>query len=174
LIHVVLRRRGLAPHYVPPISIALAANGEGYVRGLTAYRAERFEEWMGHVVQATDASVRRAGQLGREIERLQAGWRDLARHPRRGSAAEKLIELLPVHPVVDVRTAATILEVGEEAARLAIERLTGAGVLQEVTGRLRGRSWECVGLFALLDEFDRSIAAPRGMRPVRPAPRHTG
>lgn len=174
LIHVVLRRRGLAPHYVPPISVALAANAEEYVHGLTAYRDERLEEWTTIFTRATDASVRRAGELGHEIEGLQAKWREHAKHPRRGSAADKLIETLPVHPVVDVRTTMTILDVSEEAARQAIDRLTSAGVLQEVTGRLRGRSWECVGLFALLDEFDRTIATPRGAAgPVRRAPRRS-
>jgi len=174
LIHVVLRRRGLAPHYVPPISVALAANAEEYVAGLTAYRDTRFEEWARIFVRATDAAVRRAQALGGEIEALQANWREQAEHPRRGSSAEKLIEILPIHPVVNVRTAMAILDVSEEATRQAIDRLASAGVLQEVTGRLRGRSWESVGLFALLDEFDRMLATPRGGAvPARRVPRRT-
>src|SRR5438876_10672284 len=42
LLHVVLRRRGLAPHYVPPIRVRLAAHAAEYVDALTAYRGERF------------------------------------------------------------------------------------------------------------------------------------
>src|SRR5438094_3590381 len=38
LIHVVLRRRGLAPRYVPPISLVLATRARDYVAGLTAFR----------------------------------------------------------------------------------------------------------------------------------------
>lgn len=41
LIHVVLRRRGLAPRYVPPVSLVLAADARAYVAGLTAFREER-------------------------------------------------------------------------------------------------------------------------------------
>src|SRR5262245_63467583 len=38
LIHVVLRRRGLAPRFVPPISLVLATWARDYIAGLTAYR----------------------------------------------------------------------------------------------------------------------------------------
>src|ERR1700737_317613 len=38
LIHVVLRRRGLAPRYVPPVSLVLATDARAYVAGLVAFR----------------------------------------------------------------------------------------------------------------------------------------
>ncbi len=38
LIHVILRRRGLAPRWVPPISLVLATWASDYIAGLTAYR----------------------------------------------------------------------------------------------------------------------------------------
>ncbi|MEZ5217748.1 MAG: Fic family protein [Ilumatobacteraceae bacterium] len=38
LIHVILRRRGLAPRFVPPISLVLATWARDYIAGLTAYR----------------------------------------------------------------------------------------------------------------------------------------
>jgi Fic family protein len=50
LIHVVLRRRGLAPRYVPPISLILATRSGEYIRGLTAYR---------HVGSPGDAEAQR-------------------------------------------------------------------------------------------------------------------
>src|SRR5690606_20423300 len=46
LIHVVLRRRGVAPAYVPPISVVLAAARERYIRGLTDYREDRTDTWI--------------------------------------------------------------------------------------------------------------------------------
>jgi Fic family protein len=46
LIHVVLRRRGLAPRYVPPVSLVLAADAKAYVAGLTAFRADRAADWV--------------------------------------------------------------------------------------------------------------------------------
>lgn len=174
LIHVVLRERGLAPHYVPPVSVALAANTAEYVGGLTTYRADRVEDWLTIFVRATDASARAAEGLARQIERLQEKWREQIDRPRAGSAHAKLIEALPIHPVLDVASASRVIGSSEEGARRAITRLASAGVLQEVTGRMRGRSWECVGLSTLWDAFDRTMAAARRAAPPGPpAPRRT-
>jgi Fic family protein len=38
LIHVILRRRGLAPVVVPPVSLVLATRSRDYLNGLTATR----------------------------------------------------------------------------------------------------------------------------------------
>ncbi len=38
LIYLVLRRRGLPPRYIPPISLVLATESRNYIGGLTAYR----------------------------------------------------------------------------------------------------------------------------------------
>lgn len=120
LIHVVLRERGLAPHYVPPVSVALAANPVEYIDGLTTYRADRVEDWLTIFVRATDASVRAAEGLARQIERLQEKWREQTDHPRAGSAHAKLIEALPIHPVLDVTSASRVIGSSEEGARRAI------------------------------------------------------
>jgi hypothetical protein len=126
-------------------------------------------------VRATNIASEGAVALAREIEALKDRWREQAGSPRAGSATSKLIDLLPVHPVLNLNTATDFLAVSDEAARLAIERLHKAGVLEEITKRKWGRAWECVGLFRLLDAFDREVATPRsrfsGRR--RAAPRAT-
>jgi len=53
LVQVVLRRRGIAPDYVPPISVVLANAKERYIAGLTDFRAERVEAWVEHSAAAT-------------------------------------------------------------------------------------------------------------------------
>lgn len=174
LIHLVLRRRGLAPYYVPPVSLVLAANYEQYERGLTTFRGEQIEEWCGIFARAVTIASRGAAELAARIEELKDRWREQAGSPRAGSAAAKLIDLLPVQPVVDMRTVEDTLGVSDEAARLGIARLASAGVLSEVTKRKRGRTWECVGLFALLDSFERLVATPVGAAlPIRRTPRAT-
>ena len=57
LIHVVLHRRGLAPNFVPPVSLVLATWVDDYIGGLTAYRhtegpdsatrSEAVRSWLG-------------------------------------------------------------------------------------------------------------------------------
>ena len=174
LIHFVLRRRGLAAHYVPPVSPVLAANYSLYIEGLTAYREHREPEWCGIFARATNLASLGAVRLAVEIEALKARWRVQAGSPRADSAAAKLIDLLPAHPVLDLRSATEFLDVSDEAARLAIARLERAGVLQETTSRKWRRTWECAGLFKLLDTFDRQIATPPGASgPRRAAPRPT-
>ncbi|MDP9281332.1 MAG: Fic family protein [Chloroflexota bacterium] len=173
LIHLVLRRRGVAPHYVPPISLVLASNYAAYESGLTTYRERRYEDWAGVFSRAVTIACRGAEELAGRIERLKNSWRESAKAPRRGSAADRLIDVLPVHPVVDVRSVQNILQASDEAARLGIERLQAAGVLEEITKLKRGRAWECVGLFALLDQFERKLAENDSGGQQRPAPRPT-
>jgi Fic family protein len=173
LIQLILRRRGLAPHYVPPISLVLAASYETYIDGLTAYRGHRDDEWCGVFARAAGIAAERARAVARDIERLKARWMTQADAPRAGSAAAKLVELLPSHPVFDLRSATEFLGVSDEAARLGIARLAKAGVVKELTKRKRGRAWESVGLFALLDGFERQLATPAAAGRGRAAPRDT-
>lgn len=174
LIHLILRRRGLAPFYVPPVSLVLAANYSEYERGLTTFREERVEEWCGIFARAVTIACRGAAELAARIEGLKDRWREQAGSPRADSSAAKLIDLLPVHPVVDLGTVQETLRVSDEAARLGIARLESAGVLSEITRRKRGRAWESVGLFALLDSFERLVATAGGTAaPARRVPRPT-
>jgi len=152
----------------------LAANYSEYERGLTTFREERVEQWCGVFARAVTIACQGAAALASRIEDLKARWREQAGSPRADSAAAKLIDLLPVHPVLDLRTVQQALSVSDEAARLGIARLESAGVLSEITKRRRGRAWECVGLFALLDSFERLVATPAGASsPMRRVPRST-
>ena len=45
LIHVILRRRGVASRFVPPISLVLVANARSYVEGLTIFREGDLAGW---------------------------------------------------------------------------------------------------------------------------------
>jgi hypothetical protein len=118
-------------------------------------------------------ACRGAEELAGRIDGLRDRWRESARSPRRGSAADRLIDALPVHPVVDVRSVQEILHASDAAARLGIERLETAGILKEITNRKRGRAWECVSLFALLDQFERKLAPNESGGEHRATPRPT-
>ncbi len=172
LVQLIWRRRDLAPFYVPPISLVLSSSYDSYVTGLTAYRAHREDEWTGVLSRAAAVAADGARHLIADVDALKARWRGLAK-PRAGSAAAKLIELLPLYPVFDLKSATEFLELSDEAARLGIERLEGAGVVKEVTKRKWGRAWESVGLFALLDGFERKLATGPGSPRARPASRDT-
>lgn len=172
LIHVVLKRRGVAPRHVPPISLILATDSKAYIRGLTGFRAGALTEWCGLFAQATRTAARQAEAFARGIEALKARWLLQAGEPRSGSAARALIELLPSHPILDVGTAERLLEVSNQAARLAMLQLAETGVIAPITAGRRNRAWEAVGLFKLLDQFELALATRSGGKTrMRPAPR---
>jgi Fic family protein len=170
LIHVILRRRGIAPRYVPPVSLVLAGRAEIYIRGLTAYRFVEPEEWYDIFADALEMSAIKAREFARRVAALQEQWLEQADNPRPQAGARKLIALLPAHPVINAQTAQDLIGASSPAtAYSAIERLVRADVLREIkTNKKRDRLWECVGLFDLLDSFERELApttAPSGTRP---------
>lgn len=165
LIHVVLRRRGVAGRILPPVSLVLAARADEYVKGLTSFRYRDEEDWYELFSGALDEAARASDAFAQQVVELQERWREVAGRPRRGSAAAKLIERLPSHPIVNLQTAMALTGASDEAVRLALNRLEAAGVLRQTTVGRRNRAFECTGLFALLDELERSVG-PRGRTPA--------
>jgi Fic family protein len=175
LIHVVLRRRGLAVQYVPPVSLILATDQTAYIRGLTTFRTytpDGLASWVGTFAQAVRTAGREALGFLVEVAALQEKLSKRAKLRRRGSTKHRLITALPAEPVIDVRRAAEIAGVTYEAARLAVEELVDTGVLHAISGRKRDRLYEARDVFDLVDEFERRLATPGGeRRPARAVPR---
>jgi Fic family protein len=168
LILIILRRRGLAKSYLPPVSLALAGEADRYVAGLTSWRIGDEDDWYIVFIDALFRAAMGARRFAAEVSGLQERWLQEAGNPRKGSGARRLIELLPSQPILDVKTAAQLLGGSEERARLAINRLDSAGVLRRTTIGRGNRAWECVGLFDLLDRFERDLGPPgKTPRPSR-------
>ena len=108
LLHVVLRRRGVASRFVPPVSIVLAAQPAAYVDGLTAFREGRLADWVGSFASAAARAATVSIELADRVAELQAEWRERAGRPREGSAAARLIALLPALPVLSARSTSSI------------------------------------------------------------------
>lgn len=164
----VLRRRGLAPKYLPPVSLALASDADRYVAGLRSFRYADSEDWYRVFVDAVYNAATGAREFAQRVADLQQQWIEAAGTPRVGSGARRLIELLPSRPIVNVKLASDLLGGSEEQARLAVNRLEQAGVLHKATVGKRNRAWESVGLFDLLDQFERDL----GPLERTPSPSH--
>ncbi len=169
LILAVLRRRGIAEWYLPPVSLALAGRADQYVRGLTNWRyTQDGADWLLFFADAVWRAATGAEDFAKSISELQRQWIANAGTPRKGSSPLRLIELLPLNPVVNVKTVSQGLGITSEAARQAILRLDDAGVLRQVTIGRRNRAWETDGVFNLLDAFERDLdPASRTPRPTR-------
>jgi Fic family protein len=160
LIHVVLRRRGLAPRYVPPVSLVLAADAKAYVGGLTAFREDRPADWIGLFARAIEQAATKASELATRMAELQETWRGRAGHPRRDSSAEALIVQLPAHPIVTVATAQKVLCRSKQAVNEAIAVLAEKDVLQPITLTKRNRAWEAREVFELVNDVERELSTP--------------
>ena len=172
LIHVVLRRRGLAPAIVPPISLVLATWSEAYVGGLTATRhrdapsspaaIDGVDDWLGLFAAATRRAVADATSYEDRVREVQQNWRERLGHVRAGSAASRLIDALPGAPIVTVQSAAALIDRSAQAVNEAIPRLVEAGVLQQTTVGRRNRAFEAGELIDAFTDLERRLASPEG------------
>jgi Fic family protein len=153
LVQIVLRRRGLTPNFVPPISIVLAREKDRYIRGLTDFREGRVAEWLEMFAVASTQAAHLAQGYLRDVNRLQDDWREALRmhsNPRADAAAWALIETLPAHPIVTIPVAVAATRKTRPAVENAIRELGAAGVLQRVGESARNRAWEAVGLLDVI------------------------
>jgi Fic family protein len=154
LIHVVLRRRGLAPSYVPPISVALARARDRYIEGLTRFRTDEIGAWIEHFAAAAASAAHLATAYLAEVRALGERWRvllaALPTAPRADAAAWAVIDVLPAHPLITAPVAAAATSRSKPAIYQALEQLQAAGVLLPLSESRRNQSWEAVGLLDLL------------------------
>jgi Fic family protein len=186
LIHIVLIRRGLCQTYVPPISLALAATPARYVAGLTAYRytglpdspdaREGVTRWIETFATAARRAADDGTRLANQLADLEKTWRETVR-PRRNSAADRLLPLLPAQPVVSAKDITRLTGASAAAAHTAIQQLSAAGVLAQVAGNARNRLWEARAVLDVLNDTERAAVTPGGdtrlARPAGPVPDRT-
>ncbi len=157
LVHVVLRRRGAASRFVPPVSMVLAARPAAYVDGLTAFREGRVAEWVGSFSGAAAAAASVSIELADQVAALQAEWSERAGRPRSGSAAARLIALLPALPVLSAPTARGAIGVSQQQTLAALKSLADAGVLRQISTGTYDRQYAATELFDLLTAYEERV-----------------
>lgn len=184
IIHAILRRRGLAPRFVPPISLVLATIPGEYVRGLTATRQvgradsrkarEGENLWLGIFAAATTRAVNDARSYDARVGKVQEQWRRRLGRVRKSSAIDLLIEALPAAPLITVKTASDLIGRTVQAVNESIPRLVEAGVLKQTTIGRRNRAFEATDLINAFNALERQLASPSGdtrsSEPSRPVP----
>lgn len=83
LIHVILRRRGLAARVVPPISVVLATNARRYIAGLTDFRDGRIDDWIGAFADTVTTASTATLALSDRVHALLGELLERAGSPRR-------------------------------------------------------------------------------------------
>lgn len=187
LIQVVLKRRGLARRFVPPISLALATRAGAYIDALTRFRyagdaatpeaLAGIRDWLDLFLSATRRATADAVNLQRLLEQVQIDWRTGAR-PRSGSAADRLLPQLIANPVVTADDVIRLTQASRSAAFAAIESLAAADVIRPVGDQRRYRMFEAPRVFEVLTDYERAAATESGdtrqERPLRPVPYRQG
>ena len=185
LVHLILRRRGVAPRILPPVSLVLATWAQDYIDGLTASRyrgpatskeaSEGINLWIGRFANACKRAVDDATSFEQQARRIESSWRERLGRVRARSAADLLLGVLVGAPVVTVNGAAEIVGRSFIQTNEAIQRLVDAGILKQVTVGRRNRAFEAPEIIAAFTELERQLASPDGdtltSEPVRTVPR---
>jgi Fic family protein len=185
LIHLVLRRRGLAIRVLPPVSLVLATWADDYVLGLeaTRYRGratsaaarDGLDMWIGRFAAACRRAVADAVTFEERTRALQDSWRARLGPVRARSAADALLRMLPGAPIMTVSSAARLTGRSFKAANDGIAKLVDAGILRQVSVGRRNRAFEAPEVIEEFTALERQLASPRGdtriSEPSRRVPR---
>lgn len=185
LIHLVLRRRGLALRTLPPVSLVLATWAQSYINGLTLFRyvgspmspaaIDGLNTWIGRFASACTRSVADASAYERRVAGLQAQWRGQLGTVRANSGTDVLLRVLPGAPILTADSAATLIGRTFKPAAAAIQRLVDAGILRQVNVGRRNRAFEAPEVIAAFTALERQLASPEGdtltSEPMRTVPR---
>jgi len=184
LIHVILRRRGLAIRVTPPISLILATRARDYITGLNATRyigppnapeaASAENRWVSTFAAACSRAVADAETFERRVEDLQSEWRERLGTTRADSTALAVLERLPAAPIITVREAESLVGRSFAAVNGAFTSLVDAGILTQTNSVRRNRAFEARELIDAFTALERQLASPDGntkiSKPARPVP----
>lgn len=164
LVHLVFRRRGLAPHFVPPISVVFAGAKERYIAGLTGFRGNDVADWIEHFAVATAKAARLARAYVLAVGDLQDRWRNELRAAkgalRADATAWAIIDLLPAHPMISAPVAGAVTGRAKSRVYEGIDQLVQAGVLLPLSEGRRNRWWEAAGLLDLVTRLESGQLPP--------------
>jgi Fic family protein len=142
LIHMVMRRRGLAPRVLPPVSLVLATFAQDYIDALGGYRytgepdsEEAYkgaDRWIALFAGACIRAVQDAGTYEARIRELEASWRERLGSVRAGSSVDLLLKALPGAPLLTIKSAGELIGRSFRAVNPAVARLEEAGIVSQM------------------------------------------
>jgi len=181
LIHMVLRRRGLATEVLPPVSLVLATRSRDYIEALSGTQfvgppdseeaRGSVDEWISLFAGACVRACADATDFEQRLGEIQRGWRERLGEVRPGSTLDRLVDLLPAAPVLTVQSAARLVDRSAQTVNEAVGRLVDAGVLRQVTVGRRNRAFEAVDAIEAFTLLERRLASPEGDAMVSPPTR---
>lgn len=187
LIHMILRRRGLAERVLAPISLILATHSKEYIKGIqeTQYIDDESQEeidrktswWIGLFSEACIVATKNAEEFEHAAIETELGWRaaiEEKKKLRKNSAADLLLSMLSSAPIVSINSAAQLLQRSPTQAAKAINELQRFGILKPIKAGKRNQAFIAK---SIVDQFlllERTMASPandtRRKKPSRIVP----
>ncbi len=139
------------------MSVILARDRQGYIDGLSVFRAGDLAGWVERFCAAAAEAALLASAYLDAVARLQDDWRAAAAArgmPRSQSAVWSVIDILPGYPVISVPVATVASGRSKPSVNQAMADLEKAGVLIPLSDARRNRAWEARGLLDLLSALE--------------------
>jgi len=152
VIHSLLRSKRVTRSVTIPVSAGLLTNLDSYFDALTNYREGRPEPIVRLIAEASLSSIANGRTLVSDLRSVRGRWAERIQ-ARADAAAWKVADILMEQPVIDSPAVQERLGVPAMSANRAIERLVNDGILNEVTGKHRGRVYEAKEVLLALDGF---------------------
>lgn len=183
LVHVILRRHGLCPSIVPPVSLALATRAEAYVKELTRYRhvgsptnpdsVEGLNSWLSFFAGCTIHACRNALEFESRIETIRNNWLDAL--PSRATQTDvALADAMAGQPLFTVGSITPSVGKTVPAVNASVERFIAAGAVKKTSAGKRNRLFEAVGVIDAFTSLERNLASIADdiatEKPRRPVP----
>jgi hypothetical protein len=161
-IHPFLDGNGrVAPTFVPPVSIVLAARPNAYVEGLVGFREGRVATWCASFAAALERSARLSVELATDVADIETTWFERAGRPRRDSAAARIIPILPAQPITSAAIVRGAIGVRHQRALEGLKALEAAGVVRRISETAWDQQYAADELFELLERYEEAIASGR-------------
>lgn len=149
---LMLYAEGVSPLPSLPLSLGLRERGEEPGRRfLGVVQAARWDEWIRFSLDVLAEGARRSAALTAELLALHEDYHRRLAARRASQVLPQLVDELFIGPAVTIAGAARSLRVTFRAAGLNIGKLAEMGMLEEATGRKRGKVYIATRIAALLE-----------------------
>lgn len=184
LIHLILRRRGIAANFVPPISLALATHSEDYIEGLAGYCyddeedpaivRQRLNDWVSTFASCCTTACEEANGFEQATKAIKLSWENRIGPIRKGSIAKEVIDAIVAMPIFTVKSLVDHCGKSFAAVNTIVASLEKADCIKAAKQGKRNRVFEAPDIINEFNILERKLASPAGntsvKRPVRPVP----
>lgn len=157
LVHAIMRSKGVLTDTTAPISAGLLRDTEGYFDALTQFRSGDARPIVERFADASRFAARSGARLVDTLADEVKAAREQMSGLRSDAAGWRVLPHLVAHPVVNAALIKQILAANDTTAQRALAQLADAGVIEERTGKNRGRVWQHTGIITILDTYAQAL-----------------